>query len=187
MTRRASTSMDLPHQLHRPAVRLVRETMEAIVAATERSKKVATLSGRELGFQVVDSNDEGDRAIGVIGYRLGKTLAYVPVIFDDAEVKGAELLYLPSEDLFLRNSEEWLNELLSKASNDLGRMVKWNTKRRRSQSALWQLKDTPEKTAETRDRLMDQGSGKRGGPTRASSTPDSGFCRGDQKYYCVHF
>ncbi len=123
------------------------------MAPTDRSETDATLTGKELGFPIVNRNDEGDRAIGVIGYRLGKTLAYVPVVFDDAEVKGAELLYLPSEDVFLHNSEEWVNELLSKASNDLGRMVKKYTTRRRSQPALWQLKYRPENMAEAQGRL----------------------------------
>ena len=76
------------------------------------------------------------------------------MIFDDAVVKGAELLYLPSEDVFLHNSEEWVNELQSKTGNDLGRMVRRFNIRRRSQPALWQLKYTPEKTAAAYDRLM---------------------------------
>lgn len=77
---------------------------------------------REVGFQLIDKNDEGDWAVGVFGIRTGTKLSYVPCFFIDGEVK-VEHLYIPDRDQFCPLSDKWVSAVEKFGQNPLGRGI----------------------------------------------------------------
>jgi hypothetical protein len=75
-------------------------------------------------------------------------LAFVPVFFDNAEVKGHELLHLAKSDNCVPSDENWVNYLLNESPDELGGPVTRNTSRLGvSRSSIDQYKYTPNKSA----------------------------------------
>ena len=79
-----------------------------------------TLLDHELGFQLLDTNEDKTKAVGVFGFRVGSHLLYAPVFFLSGELKGHELLYLKNQDMFVPLKENWLNYLLNRKPNIIG-------------------------------------------------------------------
>ncbi len=73
-----------------------------------------------VGFQVVDVDDDETRAVGIFGAQVGKQWIYLPVFFINGELKGTVLLYLRSQDIFVPNTEGWVNFLINRRPNVLG-------------------------------------------------------------------
>lgn len=75
-----------------------------------------------VGFQMLDKNDEGTRAVGVWGFKVGDEWMYAPVFFLNGQLKGQELLYLKSQDSFVPLKENWINYLLNRKPRILGEL-----------------------------------------------------------------
>ena len=74
------------------------------------------------GFQVVDRNDNNTRAMGVFGFAVGTAPVLVPVFFDNGELNGHEILYLPQEDRMLPLKDGWIEYIRSRSqSSDMGK------------------------------------------------------------------
>ena len=74
----------------------------------------------EVGFQLLERNQENTKAVGVVGFKVGSMWLYVPIFFLRGELKGHELLYIKDQDVFVPLKENWLNYLLSRKPNILG-------------------------------------------------------------------
>jgi hypothetical protein len=85
--------------------------------------KAPSLQDYEVGFQLIDRNQENTKAIGVFGFKVGSTWIYAPVFFLNGDMKGHELLYLKDHDMFVPLKENWLNFLLNRKPNILGHGV----------------------------------------------------------------
>lgn len=72
------------------------------------------------GFQLVDRNEDNTKAVGVFGFRVANTWVYAPVFFLNGDLKGHELLYIKSQDMFVPLKENWVNYLLAKKPHVLG-------------------------------------------------------------------
>jgi hypothetical protein len=77
----------------------------------------------EVGFQLVDRDDDGKKAAGVFGFKVGNRWFYAPVIYVNNELKGYELLYVKDDDQFVPLKENWISHLLSKRPTVLGEGV----------------------------------------------------------------
>ena len=88
-----------------------------------------------VGFQVLDTNEEQTKAVGVFGCKVGNEMVYLPVFFMNGELKGSELMYLKSQDLFCPSSEAWVTYLLNRKPYKLGD-VSEKTKSQVAQSAV---------------------------------------------------
>ena len=84
------------------------------------------LLDHELGFQLIEKNEDNDRAIGIFGFQVGSQLLYAPVFFLNGELKGHELLYLKSSDTFVPMKENWINYVLNRKPNVIGEEVQPN-------------------------------------------------------------
>lgn len=84
------------------------------------------LLDHELGFQLLEKNEDNDRAVGIFGFRVGTQLLYAPVFFLNGELKGHELLYLKESDTFVPMKENWINYVLNRKPNVIGEEVKPN-------------------------------------------------------------
>lgn len=82
--------------------------------------KAPSLLQYELGFQLLDRNQDNTKAVGIFGFKVGPKLMYGPAFFLNGDLKGHELLYLKDEDQFVPLKENWLNHLLNKRPNVLG-------------------------------------------------------------------
>jgi hypothetical protein len=81
------------------------------------------LAAHELGFQLLDRNEDDSRAVGLMGFSGGGELLYVPVFFLSGRIKGHELLYRQSKDRFVPCKEDWVNKLLGRGVRTLGEPV----------------------------------------------------------------
>jgi hypothetical protein len=82
--------------------------------------KAPSLLDFEVGFQLLERNQENTKAVGVVGFKVGSMWLYVPIFFLRGELKGHELLYIKDQDVFVPLKENWLNYLLSRKPNILG-------------------------------------------------------------------
>lgn len=90
-------------------------------------EKAPTLLDHELGFQLLERNNENTKAVGVFGFKVGSMLLYGPVFFLNGNLKGHELLYLKNSDQFVPLKENWLDDILNKKPNILGKAVTRNS------------------------------------------------------------
>lgn len=89
--------------------------------------KAPSLLDHELGFQLLDRNQENTKACGVFGFKVGSHMLYAPVFFLQGDLKGHELLYIKNQDMFVPLKENWLNYILNRKPNILGDTVGRNT------------------------------------------------------------
>jgi hypothetical protein len=114
--------------------------------------KAPSLLDYEVGFQLLERNQDNTKSVGVMAFKVGPQWIYAPVFFLRGELKGHELLYLKDQDMFVPMKENWLNYILNRKPNILGDGVNRNTKDLGLLAPdLQQLKVSPEKRAEYPD------------------------------------
>ena len=86
-------------------------------------ERAPTLQQYEVGFQLLDRNQENTKACGVFGFKVGPQWLFAPVMFLNGDLKGHELLYIKNEDQFVPLKENWLDVVLQKKPNVLGEPV----------------------------------------------------------------
>ena len=105
------------------------EQSVAELAVNTLKSKVPALMDYALAFQLVDRGDDDTRAVGFFGFRVGKTLLYVPIFFLSGEVKGTELCYVVEEDRFVPLTEDWVNQLIKRKTFTIGEEASKDRKR----------------------------------------------------------
>ncbi len=116
--------------------------------------KAPGLLDYEIGFQVVDKNDDNTRAVGVFGFKVGRQWLYAPIFFIEGDIKGQDLLYIKDEDLFVPMKENWLNYLIGKKPTVLGKQVGRDLSRQGVVSPnFFQFSKSPSKYAAAEDWL----------------------------------
>lgn len=93
----------------------------ASLAFTYMQDKAPTLLDYMVGFQLVDRTDDNKRAVGIFGFKVGDQWIYAPVFFLSGDLKGHELMYLKNQDTFVPLKENWVNYLMSKRPQILGK------------------------------------------------------------------
>jgi len=110
--------------------------------------KAPGLLDYELGFQLLDRNQENTKAVGIFGFKIGSQFLYAPVFFLNGKLKGHELLYIKSQDMFVPLKENWLNYLLNRRPGVLGEGVTRNLHHMGVMPPhLFQLSRSPQKFA----------------------------------------
>jgi len=92
----------------------------ANLASAYLKDKAPGIIPHALGFQLLEKNEDNDKAVGVFGFQVGRQLMYAPVFFLNGELKGHELLYLKDSDTFVPMAENWINYVLNRKPNILG-------------------------------------------------------------------
>lgn len=86
------------------------ETKFGILADATLSDKLPAVKNHAIGFQTLETEGENnEKAVGVSAYKVGSRLIYVPVFWLNGRVKGGDVMYLKSEDMFLPFTEVWVN------------------------------------------------------------------------------
>ena len=90
------------------------------LAYTFLKDRAAALIPYLLGFEVVDREEDGSRAIGIFGFKLNRDYYYVPVFFINNQIKGMDLLFNKRTNSFMPLRESWINYLVNKQTIELG-------------------------------------------------------------------
>lgn len=98
---------------------MLEQTFSDLAFATLRDKAPA-LVDYLLGFQMIKSEQEGKRAVGLFGLEIDGKVYYVPVFFLSGEVRGMDSIYSVDSDLFVPLTEDWQNSLINKQSVTVG-------------------------------------------------------------------
>lgn len=92
----------------------------ATLAYTELEQKAPGLFPYLVGFQLIKKDDKDTHAIGVFGFHVGHQWYYGPVFWLNGRIKGYELLYIASQDIFVPLQESWINYLTNRQPYILG-------------------------------------------------------------------
>lgn len=85
------------------------------------SEKLPELLNFLVGFELITTNDERTKAAGILGFKIGEELVYMPILFLSGKVKGNEVLYLKNSDVFTSASKPWVDYLTSKSPGAMGK------------------------------------------------------------------
>jgi hypothetical protein len=92
----------------------------ADIAVSQLSDKVPALMNYYLGFELIESNQESTRGAGIMGFKIGAELCYIPILFLNGKIKGDEMLYIKSSDVFTSLSKQWVEYLASRNPGIMG-------------------------------------------------------------------
>jgi hypothetical protein len=73
-----------------------------------------------LGFEVVEREEDGSRAVGMFGCKIGEDYYYVPAFFVNNQIKGMDLLYSKNSNSFVPLRESWINHIVNRQTIRLG-------------------------------------------------------------------
>lgn len=76
-----------------------------------------------LGFEVVDRDEDGSKAVGIFGFNVSGHYYYVPAFFINSQIKGMDLLFSKTTNNFMPLQEEWINKIINKSGVRLGKAV----------------------------------------------------------------
>ena len=116
--------------------------------------KAPKLLEYEVGFQLIEKNQENTKAVGVFGFKIGDQWLYAPVFFLNGDLKGHELLYIKHQDIFVPMKDNWLNYLLGRKPNILGKGIDRNLSNSGvTPPSLYRMSRSPYKYASASPRL----------------------------------
>lgn len=91
--------------------------------------KAPGLLDYEVGFELMEKNEDNTKAVGIFGFKVGSQWLYAPVFFINGDLKGHELLFLKDQDQFVPLKENWLNYILRRRPANLGKKTDQNMAR----------------------------------------------------------
>jgi len=62
-----------------------------------------------VGFQLIDADDSGSKALGMFALKLGRSYGYIPAFFLNGAMKPLEILYLKDKDQMVPLTKEWIS------------------------------------------------------------------------------
>jgi hypothetical protein len=90
------------------------------LASARLRDKAPQLVDYMVGFQLLKTDEDGSKAVGIFGFEVGDSWYYAAVFFLNGQVKGLDSLYSVDSDLFMPISEDWVNQVVNKRPNQLG-------------------------------------------------------------------
>lgn len=73
-----------------------------------------------VGFEVVEQEPDGAKAVGMFGFRVGERFYYVPVFFINNQIKGMESIYDRTSDMMAPLSEDTVNDIVNRKNIEIG-------------------------------------------------------------------
>jgi len=90
------------------------------LAYTFLRDRAAGLMPYLLGFEVVDREEDGSRAVGIFGFKIGNEYYYVPAFFVNNQIKGMDMLFSKKNNTFMPLRESWVNYIVNHQTIRLG-------------------------------------------------------------------
>lgn len=79
---------------------------------------------KSVGFQLVDSNDENTKALGIFALDFAGSYYYIPAFFVGGKLKPLELMYDRSNDKFIPLERDWVTLISKNVHSDIGKSMK---------------------------------------------------------------
>lgn len=92
----------------------------ASLAHTYLKDKAPSLLKSVVGFQLLDSSQDKQKAAGMFGAKVGNKWLYCPMFFLNGEMKGHELMWVKEQNIFLPLKENWINFIMGSQPRSLG-------------------------------------------------------------------
>lgn len=73
-----------------------------------------------LGFEVVDRNEDGSKAVGIFGYKVDDDFYYIPAFFLNNQVRGVDMILNKKTNQFVPLTEKWIDFIVNKHSIRIG-------------------------------------------------------------------
>ena len=73
-----------------------------------------------LGFEVVDRNEDGSKAVGIFGYKVDDDFYYIPCFFLNNQVRGVDMMLNKKTNQFIPLTEKWIDYVVNKHSIRIG-------------------------------------------------------------------
>jgi len=73
-----------------------------------------------LGFEVVDRNEDGSKAVGIFGYKVDDDYYYVPAFFLNNQIRGVDMILNKKTNQFIPLIEEWIDYIINRHSVRIG-------------------------------------------------------------------
>ena len=73
-----------------------------------------------LGFEVVDRNEDGSKAVGIFGYKVDEDFYYIPAFFLNNQVRGVDMILNKKTNQFIPLTEKWIDYIVNKHSIRIG-------------------------------------------------------------------
>ena len=87
-------------------------------------ERVPQLLDHVIGFQLAErADDKNERAVGLFAFQVGKLKLAIPIIYNNGEIEGDQLLWVQNSNNVVPAKEKWVNYLLSKQARDIGDAV----------------------------------------------------------------
>jgi hypothetical protein len=83
--------------------------------------RAAQLLDYLIGFEIVEQEEDGSKAVGIFGFNINDSFYYVPAFFLNNQVKGMDLLYSKKDNTFVPLRDKWLDHIVDRQSIRLGR------------------------------------------------------------------
>ena len=82
--------------------------------------RAAQLMRYVLGFEVVEHEPDGSKAVGVFGFKVGDDFYYIPAFFLANQVRGVDMIFSKKTNMFFPLTEEWVDNIIQRDSIELG-------------------------------------------------------------------
>lgn len=89
------------------------------LAYSSLQDKTPALLDYLVGFQLLDSNDEQTKAVGVFASKVGDEWIYVPIWYVNGELKDG-MMYLKNQDIFVPQTETWVSYIMNRRPFKMG-------------------------------------------------------------------
>lgn len=76
-----------------------------------------------LGFEVVYSDEDHTRMVGMFAFRVNQELYSAPVFFLNGQIRGTDLLYSHSKKMFRPLNKDWATYTVEKQKNQIGQGI----------------------------------------------------------------
>lgn len=93
------------------------------IAHSYINDRAPKLSKYEIGFQLLDKEDDNTRAFGTLIYKIGKHWVLVPIFFIRGEIQGYDMMYIKNLDQFVPLEDDWINLIIGEDHERLGEPI----------------------------------------------------------------
>ena len=91
----------------------IEQTM-AQLAHSQATQSMPSLADSIQGFQLIDSSEDDNSAIGVLVALIGDTCIYIPAIYKHGHIYNMDIMYVPEMSQWLPTQDNWVTYLKSK-------------------------------------------------------------------------
>jgi len=99
------------------------EQQFGIMANAKVAEKYPKLDNNKLMFQLIDKDDDSNKAVGACVYVIGPNVIFVPAFFRNNDIDTGDMMFLAKTQQFLPLSEPWLAWLQSKDLGEAGELM----------------------------------------------------------------